>query len=162
MALLITLHVLAAVVWVGGMFFAYIVLRPSVGQLQAEARLKLWQRVFQRFFPWVWASVALLLISGYGMIFLYLGGFAGAGLFIHIMQGVGIVMMLLFLHLFFAPWCRFSRAVESEAFPEAATELGGGGSRDPELAQAGGPHGDRLDDALERARDSAERLIGSL
>ena len=45
---------------------------------------------------------------------------------------------------------------------EAATELGGGGSRDPELAQAGGPHGDRLDDALERARDSAERLIGSL
>jgi len=45
---------------------------------------------------------------------------------------------------------------------EAATELGGGGSRDPELAQAGGPHGDRLDVALERARDSAERLIGSL
>ena len=124
MALLIALHVLAAVVWVGGMFFAYIVLRPSVGQLQAEARLKLWQRVFQRFFPWVWASVALLLVSGYGMIFLYLGGFAGAGLFIHIMQGIGIVMMLLFLHLFFAPWRRFSRAVESEAFPEAATELG--------------------------------------
>ena len=92
--------------------------------LQAEARLKLWQRVFQRFFPWVWASVALLLISGYGMIFLYLGGFAGAGLFIHIMQGIGIVMMLLFLHVCFAPWCRFSRAVESEAFPEAATELG--------------------------------------
>ena len=58
------------------------------------------------------------------MIFLYLGGFAGAKLFIHIMQGIGIVMMLLFLHLFFAPWRRFSRAVESEAFPEAATELG--------------------------------------
>ena len=77
MALLIALHVLAAVVWVGGMFFAYIVLRPSAGPLQAEARLKLWQRVFQRFFPWVWASVVLLLVSGYGMIFLYLGGFAG-------------------------------------------------------------------------------------
>ena len=68
--------------------------------------------------------LCLLLVSGYGMIFLYLGGFAGAGLFIHIMQGIGIVMMLLFLHLFFAPWRRFSRAVESEAFPEAATELG--------------------------------------
>ena len=25
------LHVLAAVVWVGGMFFAYLVLRPAVG-----------------------------------------------------------------------------------------------------------------------------------
>ncbi len=50
----------------------------------------------------------------------------------------------------------------SAIIAEAATELGGGGSRDPELAQAGGPHGDRLDDALELARDSAERLLGSL
>ena len=95
MALLIALHVLAAVVWVGGMFFAYIVLRPSAGPLQAEARLRLWQRVFQRFFPWVWASVVLLLVSGYGMIFLYFGGFAGTRPSIHFMQGIGIVMMLL-------------------------------------------------------------------
>jgi uncharacterized membrane protein len=123
-ALLIALHVLAAGVWVGGMFFAYIVLRPSAGPLPLEARLKLWHRVFHRFFPWVWASVVLLLVSGYGMIFLYLGGFAGAGLYIHIMQGVGIVMMLLFLHLFFAPWRRFSAAVERDAFPEAAIQLG--------------------------------------
>jgi uncharacterized membrane protein len=123
-ALLIALHVLAAVVWVGGMFFAYMVLRPSAGLLQSDTRLKLWHRVFQRFFPWVWTSIILLLVSGYGMIFLYLGGFAGAGLYIHVMQGIGIVMMLLFLHLFFAPWRRFSAAVERDAFPEAATELG--------------------------------------
>ena len=50
----------------------------------------------------------------------------------------------------------------AEIISEAAAELGGGGSRDPELAQAGGPHGDRLDDALEQARDSAQRLLGSL
>jgi alanyl-tRNA synthetase len=50
----------------------------------------------------------------------------------------------------------------AEIISEAATELGGGGSRDPELAQAGGPHGDRLEDALEQARDSAQRLLGSL
>ena len=124
MALLIALHVLAAVVWVGGMFFAYVILRPSAGPLPSEARLQLWHRVFHRFFPFVWASVVLLLLSGYGMVFLYLGGFAGAGLYIHIMQGIGIVMMLLFLHLYFAPWRRFSRAVEGHAFPEAASELG--------------------------------------
>jgi uncharacterized membrane protein len=123
-ALLVALHVLAAVVWVGGMFFAYMVLRPSAGPLQSDTRLKLWHRVFQRFFPWVWASIVLLLATGYGMIFLYLGGFASAGLYIHVMQGIGIVMMLLFLHLFFAPWRRFSAAVEREAFPEAAIELG--------------------------------------
>jgi uncharacterized membrane protein len=123
-ALLVALHVLAAVVWVGGMFFAYMVLRPSAGPLQSDTRLKLWHRVFQRFFPWVWASIVLLLVSGYGIIFLYLGGFAGAGLYVHVMQGIGIVMMLLFLHLFFAPWRRFSAAVERDAFPEAAIELG--------------------------------------
>jgi uncharacterized membrane protein len=123
-ALLIALHVLAAVIWVGGMFFAYMMLRPSAGPLEPEARFALWHRVFRRFFPWVWSSIVLLLASGYGMIFLYFGGFAGAGLYIHVMQGIGIVMMLLFLHLFFGPWRRFSDAVERKDFPEAAERLG--------------------------------------
>jgi uncharacterized membrane protein len=123
-ALLIALHVLAVVVWVGGMFFAYMVLRQSAGPLEPEARLTLWHRVFRRFFPWVWSSIVLLLASGYGMIFLYFGGFAGAGLYIHVMQGIGLVMMLLFLHLFFVPWRRFSDAVEGRRFPEAAKQLG--------------------------------------
>ena len=48
MIILIALHVLAAVVWVGGMFFAYMVLRPSAGLLVAPARVALWQRVFGR------------------------------------------------------------------------------------------------------------------
>jgi len=122
-ALLITFHILAAVVWVGGMFFAYVVLRPSAGPLEPEMRLALWHRVFRRFFPWVWLSIIVLLASGYGMIFFYLGGFAGAGASIHVMQGLGIVMMLLFLHLFFAPWRRFSAAVEKKHFPEAAKFL---------------------------------------
>jgi uncharacterized membrane protein len=123
MALLIALHVLAAVVWVGGMFFAYVVLRPSAGPLPSEARLQLWRRVFARFFPWVWASIAVLLGSGYGMIFHDLGGFAHLPLYINIMQAIGIIMMLIFLHLFFAPWRRFRIAVEAQRFPEAAKSL---------------------------------------
>ena len=123
MALLIALHILAAVIWVGGMFFAYVVLRPSSGPLPPETRLTLWQTVFRKFFPWVWLSIIVLLASGYGMIFVYLGGFAGARPSIHVMQGLGIVMVLLFLHLFFAPWRRFSAAVENKHFPEAAKYL---------------------------------------
>ncbi|MGZ3640459.1 MAG: CopD family protein [Ktedonobacterales bacterium] len=124
MALLIAIHVLAVVVWVGGMFFAYMVLRQSAGPLEPEARLALWHRVFRRFFPWVWSSIILLLASGYGMLFLYFGGFAGAPLYIHIMQGIGIIMMLLFLHLFFVPWRRFSDAVQRKHAPEAVKHLG--------------------------------------
>jgi uncharacterized membrane protein len=123
MAMLVALHALAAVAWVGGMFFAYMVLRPSAGPLEPRLRLALWQRVFSRFFPWVWASIAVLLASGYAMLFLHFGGFKGTGPHIHVMQATGILMMLLFLHLFFAPWRRFSRAVEAGQFDSAAHSL---------------------------------------
>ena len=123
MALLIALHILAAVVWVGGMFFAYMALRPSAGALPPETRLGLWRGVLGRFFPWVWACITVLLASGYGMIFLYLGGFAGVRPSVHIMQGIGIVMMMLFAHLFFAPWRRFSAAVDASEFSQAAKYL---------------------------------------
>jgi uncharacterized membrane protein len=122
-ALLIALHVLAVVVWVGGMFFAYMVLRQSAGPLEPEARLTLWHRVFRRFFPWVWLSMVILLASGYGMMFIHFGGFAGAGLYIYVMQGIGIMMMMLFLYLFFMPWRRFGDAVEGRQFHEAVKHL---------------------------------------
>jgi uncharacterized membrane protein len=124
MALLIALHVLAAVIWVGGMFFAYMVLRPSAGPLEPPTRLALWQRVFGRFFPWVWLCIGALLASGYAMLFLHFGGFAGAGLHIHVMQATGIAMMLLFLHLYFAPWRKFERAAGAGAWQDAAAQLG--------------------------------------
>jgi uncharacterized membrane protein len=123
MAILVTLHILAALVWVGGMFFAYMVLRQAAGPLEPAVRLALWHRIFHRFFPWVWASIVLLLVSGYSMLLLYFGGFAEAPLHINLMQGTGILMMLLFLHLFFSPWRRFCHAMERDALPEAAREL---------------------------------------
>lgn len=123
MAFLIVLHVLAVVVWVGGMAFAHAVLRPSALPLEAEARFALWQRVFSRFLPMVWASIIILFASGYGMIFHAFGGFAGVPLYINVMQATGIVMMLLFMHLFFAPWRRFRAAVHAKHFPEAGKQL---------------------------------------
>jgi len=50
----------------------------------------------------------------------------------------------------------------ADVIADAARELGGGGSRDPELAQAGGQHGERLPQALELAREAAERALGGL
>ena len=49
----VSLHILAAIVWIGGMFFAVLVLRPAAGPLEPPDRLALWRRVFARFFPWV-------------------------------------------------------------------------------------------------------------
>jgi uncharacterized membrane protein len=119
----LVLHSLSAVVWVGGMFFALLTLRPATAPLDAGVRLLLWSRVFERFFAWVFAAIALLLASGYAMIFGVYGGFRGIGLHINLMQGVGIVMMLLFFHLYFAPWRRFRAALARQDYPAAAGQL---------------------------------------
>ena len=124
MAVGIALHTLAAVIWVGGMFFAYLVLRPSAGALEPAIRLPLWQRVFSRFFPWVWLSIAVLLVSGFSMIFMGLGGFGAVGTHVHAMTAIGIVMMAIYAHLYFAPWKRFRRTVAAGDWPGAAKELG--------------------------------------
>lgn len=123
MSLVLALHVVAATLWVGGMLFAHQVLRPAAGPLDAPARLALWRRVFQRFFPMVWGAIAVLLASGYGMVLGYLGGFAAVGRHVHLMQVTGIVMMLLFGHLYFAPWRRFRAAVDGGDHPAAAGQL---------------------------------------
>ena len=117
-------HILAAVVWVGGMFFAHQVLRPAAAALEPAPRLILWSRVLGRFFAWVIAAVVLLLASGYALVFGVYGGFRALGLYIQLMQGLGIVMMLLFLHLYFAPWRRFKAAVARQDWAEGGRQLG--------------------------------------
>jgi uncharacterized membrane protein len=118
------LHALAAVVWVGGMFFAHQVLRPAAASLEPAPRLLLWSRVLGRFFAWVIATIVLLLASGYALVFAVFGGFSRVGLHVHLMQGIGILMMLLFFHLYFAPWSRFRAAVARQDWAEGARQLG--------------------------------------
>jgi uncharacterized membrane protein len=125
MALGIALHALAAAFWVGGMAFAYMILRPSVGELAGPDRLRLWERVFSRFLPLVWLSVVLLLLSGYWGLFGYYGGFAASPVHVHIMHLTGWLMFLLFFHLWFAPWKRFRAAVAAGRLDDAAAALTG-------------------------------------
>lgn len=123
-AVLLTVHVLSAVVWVGGMFFAHQVLRPAAAALAAAPRLELWSRVLGRFFIWVFAAIVLLLTSGFAMLFSIFGGFARVAGYVQLMMGLGIVMMLLFLHLYFAPWRRFRAAVARQDWSESGRRLG--------------------------------------
>jgi len=120
---LLALHILAALFWVGGMAFAYWVLRPAAGRLEPAMRLPLWRRVFGIFLPWVGVSIAVLLGTGYAMLVLYFGGFASAPIYVNIMQGLGLLMVLLFLHLVFVPWRRLRAALDQGVLPEAAKYL---------------------------------------
>jgi uncharacterized membrane protein len=125
MAIAITLHILAAVVWVGGMFFAYVALRPvAASLLEPPQRLPLWAKTFARFFPWVWAAVALLPLTGYWMVYFVFEGFGNVGMHVHLMHVLGWIMIAIFLHVYFAPYKRLTRAVEKSDWPEGGRQLG--------------------------------------
>ena len=122
MAVTRLLHVLGVVVWVGGMFFAYLALRPvAAQQLEPPQRLKLWQGVLQRFFFWVWLAVALILGSGSYMMW-RLGGMS-APPHVHAMMLIGIVMMLIFAHVYFVPFRRLQRSIAAQEWTTASSAL---------------------------------------
>ncbi len=121
--LALAFHILGAVIWVGGMFAAYVCLRPAAGSLEASQRLQLWRSFFQKFFLWVWASVLLLLVSGYWMLIMRFGEFAHAPLYVNLMQAIGWVMIALFVWLFHGPWLAFKRAADAQEWPAAAASL---------------------------------------
>lgn len=117
-------HLLGAVVWVGGMFFAYMALRPAAATLlQPPQRLPLWQATLQRFFFWVWIAVALIVLSSLLMLNL-LGGMKGVGPYVHVMLATGVVMMGIFGHVYFAPYQRLTRAVAAQDWPAGGAALG--------------------------------------
>jgi uncharacterized membrane protein len=121
MSIAITLHLLAAVIWVGGMFFAHQMLRPVV--LEPPLRQPLWVGVFGRFFPWVWAAVITIVLSGYWMLFGVFGGFAKVGLYVHVMHGLGLIMVAIYLYVFFAPYQGLKRAVAAQTWPEGKKHI---------------------------------------
>ena len=124
MAIAVTLHVLAAVIWVGGMFFAYFALRPAAQGFEPAVRLPLWTRTFTRFFVWVWLAVVLLPATGYWMVFRVMGGMDHLPHYVNVMQGLALIMIMVFLHIFFAPYRRMRQAVARGDWPDAGRRLG--------------------------------------
>jgi uncharacterized membrane protein len=118
------LHTLATVVWVGGMFFAYMCLRPVASEiLEPPLRLSLWNKTFTRFFPWVWVAVVVLSLTG-SWLLMHMGGFASVGGYVHIMLGLGAVMILIFLYVFFGPYRRLRDAVANNDLQTGGKQLG--------------------------------------
>lgn len=117
------LHLLAAVLWVGGMAFAHFVLRPAVAGLPPRERFALWRRVFGRFLPVAGTSALVLLATGHLLIPLTYGELAHAPLFVHAMLGLGWVMALVYAVIVAGPWRRFRTAVDAGDGEGAAAQL---------------------------------------
>lgn len=121
-SLVFALHIVFATLWVGGMFFALVVLRPSLAVLEPPQRMALHGQVFRRFFLVVWHAMPITLATGYALLFGVYGGFRGTHWTIHLMHLGGVVMAAVYLALFFGPYRRF-RAAPSPASVDAIRKL---------------------------------------
>lgn len=115
-------HLLGLTIWVGGMFFAHMALRPALAVLHPEQRLTLMAAVLASFFVWVWIAIALVLGSGLHMMAMLGAGHAPP--YVHAMTGIGVGMMLIFAHIFFAPFRRLKLAAAQQDWDRAARALG--------------------------------------
>ena len=116
---LLALHLLGVMAWVGGMAFALLVLRPSLAVLEPPQRLALHREVFARFFRLIWHAMPLVLVTGYAMIFAVLGGFAQLNWAINVMHLLGLIMTAVFLYVVFVPW----RAMRAAPSPQAVDRI---------------------------------------
>jgi len=112
---LLAIHLLSAALWVGGMYYAVMVLRPSLAVLEGQARVQLHMQTLQRFFRLVWHVMPLMFITGWLMVFGVWGGFVTVPLSINIMQGLAVLMAGVFLYVYFKPWQRVRRAIRPTA-----------------------------------------------
>ena len=88
---LLALHVLGAMLWVGGMFFAVAVLRPGMSILEAPARLALHAQVFQRFFFIIWHVMPVMVLTGFAMEFAFYGGWRDTPWPVQVMSVTGFL-----------------------------------------------------------------------
>ena len=120
-------HLAAAIVWMGGVGFMLFVLRPTAAaQLPPPLRLPLMAAAMGRFFRAVWVTIAVLLFSG--AYLLAQAGIQTAPAGLHTMLAIGLLMFLLFGHLFFGPFRRLKTAVAAADWPE-------GGKRAAQIAR---------------------------
>ncbi len=129
-SLLKLVHLLGLIVWIGGMAFSHLFMRPALGTLPAEQRLTFMHQVLQRFFNAVTVSAIFIFMTGVWMIARTAGQFAQAGIEFAMpvswmfMAAVGMVMMAIFAWLRLLPYGRLHRAVTAQDWPAAGQALG--------------------------------------
>jgi len=112
------LHLLAAIVWVGGMFFAHFCLRPAAMEtLDPPRRLPLLEATFRRFFRYVGAAVAILLVTGFALLLRV--GFAAAPVSWHVMLTLGVVMSVIFGYIWVVLYPKLRGHCAAAAWPLA-------------------------------------------
>lgn len=113
------LHVMGVVVWVGGMFFAHMALRPSVQALAPPERLSLLAATLSRFLAWVAVAIVAILASGFAMVAMM----GTAGLYVHGMIAVGLAMTVIYAYIVAVPLRILRGGVAARDWPRAGASM---------------------------------------
>ncbi len=120
------IHLVAAIIWMGGMAFMLQALRPAaIALLQPPERLMLMGAVWRRFFPVVLVSIVALFLSGtnlYTTTFRAVKAAVGQGsvpLGWNVMVVAGLLMMVIFAYIFWVVYAKFKRAIDVQDWPLA-------------------------------------------
>ncbi|AVO42605.1 CopD family protein [Simplicispira suum] len=122
-ALLLFVHLISIVVWVGGMAFAHFCLRPALPLLPPPERLRLMHAVLTRFLNWVLAAALLTLSSGLGIMVLAARAGATMPWNWHAMAAIGLVMIAIFAFVRLGPYAGLARAVAAADWSAGAAAL---------------------------------------
>lgn len=117
-------HILAAIILIGGTFFIIVVLSRGVAPLELATRMALWERTLSGFLMWVWISIAALFASGIAMAILGFGGLSALGSYVRLMAALAVLITLIFAYLQFFPLKRFRRAIARDELTAASKDLG--------------------------------------
>jgi uncharacterized membrane protein len=122
-SLLLTLHLLSAALWVGGMATMHLAVRPAaVATLQPPQRLPFMAAALQRFLDAVATAIGVLVVSGFALIGL-LGGLGAQRPSTHTMLALGLAMVAIYVYLRLVPFAALRRAVSATDWPAAAAAL---------------------------------------
>jgi len=129
-AVLKSVHLLALVVWIGGMFFTLFCLRPALAVLEGPLRLRLMNEVLRRFFGVVVVAAVLVLLSGLWLLLSAARSVSASGIGFnmpldwHVMLVGGVVMIAIFAYIRLSLFKRLQRAVQAQDAPAGAVALG--------------------------------------
>lgn len=118
-AFLLFAHLLAVVLWVGGMAFAHWFLRPAVQALEPPQRVALMQRVLQRFLAAAGVAVVVALASGGALMALGVRGWH-----VFAMAALGVLMAAIYGHVRFVLYPRLAHAAAAQDWPAGGAALG--------------------------------------
>ena len=123
-------HLLAVIVWVGGMAFVLFCLRPAARVLEPPARLALMHAAIRRFLAVVAVAIAVIFVCGVAMVAIAWSTASRAGLRFnmpldwYVMFAVFFVMLAVFVHIRAALFPRLDAALREQRWADGATTLG--------------------------------------